>query len=105
MLDFVLVQHFFVHQQLLSEGRFNSITLLNQLAEPIFEQTIEGLRLAHFTALFLYFFQGSHFSEKHIVSQLARSIGKGSIRALSKFIRRQVLKFGGGLASAEPAIE
>ncbi len=68
MLDLVLVEHLLVHQHLLGEGRFNPITLLNQLAESIFEQTIEGLRLAHLAALFLYFLQGSHFSEKHIVS-------------------------------------
>jgi len=84
MFDFVFIQHFFVHKDLFSESGLNSVPLFHQLAEPIFEQTVESFRRASFATFLLDFFESGHLSEKHIVSQFARSVSERSISTLPK---------------------
>ena len=85
---FVLVQHFFVHQDLLSQGLFYTITLLGDLAQSVLEQTVESLGFTHFAALLFNFFEVRNLSIENIVCKLAWSISKWGIGTLSKFFRR-----------------
>lgn len=67
MLDFILPKHLLVHGDLLGQGGFYSILLLEQLAQPILVETIEGLRFTNLAGLLFNLLEGSDLLIEHIV--------------------------------------
>ena len=95
MFGFVFVEHLFIHDDLLGQGRLDSFLLFAKLVESVLENADRGFRFSYFRRFFLYFFECAGLSIEDIIDKFARSEGQSSVGGLSVLLRRQSIEFGG----------
>ena len=92
VLNFHLVQHLLIHDDLLSQWLFDSIPLFFNLLDSIFEETIQGFEFPELIRLPLVLLQSSHFTIQDVVGQFTWSEAKVSVCSFSIFLRRNPLQ-------------
>lgn len=76
VLNLILSKNLLVHSYLLGQCQFDALLFFLELAKPVLQQAVKGLRIADFAGLFLYFLHGDDFSIEYVVCESAWSIGE-----------------------------
>ncbi len=62
-----LVEHLFVHCDLLSERFFNPVSFQLKLTHPLFYEAVHGLQLSQFAGALFCFLEGGSLAEKDVI--------------------------------------